>query len=85
MLVISIDLVPGGDESNRRTIGSMRISNLSDLAPISDYKVQVTEASNPLTGTPSRECDCVVRGHNRAQSVWALLAKASQEILNADS
>jgi len=37
MLVVTIDLVPGGDESCRRTIGSMRIANLSNLAEASDY------------------------------------------------
>jgi hypothetical protein len=85
MLVITVELVPGGFAPMRRTIASMRISNLSDLAPISDYRVEATEAGNPLTGTPPRKGDCIVRGHDRAQSVWALLAKASQEILKVDS
>jgi hypothetical protein len=85
MLLITVELVPGGFAPMRRTIASMRISNLSDLAPISDYRVQATEAPNPLTGTPACNVDCIVRGHNRAQSVWALLARASQETLKADS
>jgi hypothetical protein len=54
MLVIMIDLVPGGYESYRHTIGSMRIANRSNLADTSDYSVEVMEAANHLTGAKSR-------------------------------
>ncbi|OKO86816.1 hypothetical protein [Bradyrhizobium sp. AS23.2] len=82
MLVVTIDLVPGGFEPMRRTIASMRIANISDLADISDYRVETVETSNPLIGTPERTAQCVIQGHARAQSVWALLARASEEITN---
>jgi hypothetical protein len=82
MLVVTIDLVPGGFEPMRRTIASMRIANISDLADISNYRVETVETSNPLTGTPGRTAQCVILGHARAQSVWALLARASGEITN---
>lgn len=81
MLVGTIDLVPGGFEPMRRTIASMGIVN-SDLAEISNYRI---ETSNPLTGTPERTAQCVIQGHARAQSVWALLARASGEIANLAS
>jgi hypothetical protein len=32
----------------RRTIASMQISNISDLASISDYRVEAAEGSNPI-------------------------------------
>lgn len=79
MLVITIDLVPGGFEPMRRTIASMRIANVSDLAEISDYRVEASETSNPLVGTPPRNAQCFVRSHARAQSVWALLARGDHE------
>jgi hypothetical protein len=69
----------------RRTIAAMSIANISDLAEISDYRVEASETSNPLAGTPPRSIRCLIRGHARAQSVWALLAKASDEIMKADS
>jgi hypothetical protein len=84
MLVVTIDLVPGGFEPMRRTIASMRIANISDLAEVSDYRVDASETSNPLVGTPPRNAQCFVRSHARAQSVWALLAKASEEIMKTD-
>jgi hypothetical protein len=62
----------------------MRIANVSDLAEVSDYRVEASETSNPLVGTPPRNAQCFVRGHARAQSVWALLAKASEEIMKTD-
>jgi hypothetical protein len=83
MLVITIDLVPGGCESYRRTIGSMRIANLSNLADTSDYSVEVMEAANHLTGDPSWNGKCVVLAHDRRQSVWALIARACEETLKA--
>jgi hypothetical protein len=84
LLVITVDLVPGGYESHRRTIGSMRIGNISNLADISDYAVDVMEGANPLTGDPPRNAVCTVLAHDRRQSVWALLAKASEAARKAE-
>jgi hypothetical protein len=85
MLVITVDLVPGGYAPMRRTIAAMNISNISHLAEISDYRIEASETSNPLAGTPPRTVRCVICGHARAQSVWALLAKASEEIMKTDA
>jgi hypothetical protein len=83
MLVITIDLVPGGYESYHHIIGSMRIANLSNLGNTSDYSVEVMEAANHLTGDPSWNGKCVVLAHDRRQSVWALMARACEETLKA--
>jgi hypothetical protein len=83
MLRLTIELVPGGLEPLRRTIASMRISNISGLADCSDYRVETMEAANQLTGDPARNAECMVLAHDRMQSVWALLAKACQETLKA--
>jgi hypothetical protein len=84
LLIITIDLVPGGYESYRHTIGSMRIANISNLADTSDYSVEVMEAANHLTGAKPRNAACTLRAHDRRQSVFALLAKACEEIMKAD-
>ena len=84
MLRVIVELVPGGYAPLRRTIASMSIGNISDLADVSDYKIQATEAANPLTATPPRSATCVVSRHDRRQSVWALIAKAAEEITRAD-
>jgi hypothetical protein len=84
MLRLTIELVPGGFEQMRRTIASMRISNMSDLADCSDYRVETMETANPLTGNPARNTEYMVLSHDRRQSVWALLAKACHEALKAN-
>lgn len=83
MLIITIDLIPGGYESFRRTIGSMRIANVSNLADVSDYVVDIIEGANPLVGTRARNARCTVERHDRRQTIWALLAKAADEATRA--
>jgi hypothetical protein len=84
MLTITIDLVPGGFAPARRTIATMRIANVSGLADRSDYRIEAMEARNPLTGTPPRSAACEVTGHDRRQSIWALVAKAAEAVLKAE-
>jgi hypothetical protein len=84
MILVSIDLLPGGFRPLRRTIASMRIANVSELADVSNYQIDVMECSNPLTGTPPRNGSCTVENHDRRQSVWALVAKAAQAALEAE-
>jgi hypothetical protein len=84
MLRVTIEMVPGGFAPLRRTIASMTVGNVSDLADISDYRVDAMEGANPLTGDPSRSATCTIVGHDRRQSVWALLAKAADEITRAE-
>jgi hypothetical protein len=84
MLRVTIEMIPGGFSPMRKTIGSMRISNASNLAEVSDYNIDVMGGANPFTSSPPRSASCLVLAHDRAQSVWALLAKASQEIMKAD-
>jgi hypothetical protein len=84
MLLITIDLLPGGHASRRRTIASMQIGNTTNLADISDYRINAMEGANPLTGTPPRSATCTVTGHGRNQAVWVLVAKAADLIQRAE-
>jgi hypothetical protein len=84
MLRVIIEILPGGQSQLRRTIASMRIGNISDLAEVSDYRVDAIESANHLAGTPSRSATCTVTGHDRRQSVWTLVAKAADEIEKAE-
>ncbi|WGD52440.1 hypothetical protein QA641_00340 [Bradyrhizobium sp. CB1650] len=81
---MTIELVPGGFEPMRRTIGSIRISNETDLAKVSNYRIVAQEAANRLTGDPAGIAECMVRDHPRQQRVWALLQKACEELMKAD-
>jgi hypothetical protein len=84
VLRVIIELVPGGFTPLRRTIASMRIGNLSDLADVSDYKIEAMESANPLTAKPPVSATCTIVAHDRRQSVWSLIAKAAAEIAEAE-
>lgn len=85
MLLVTIELVPAGFGPLTRKIASMRISNLSQLADPSDYCVEAIENANPLTGKPQQNVECVVRAHQRRQSVWALLQRACEEVMASEA
>ena len=84
MIIVTIDLAPGGFAQRRRTIASMRIANVTSLADVSDYEVNVLEAANPLSGTGPRNGSCTVENHDRNQSVFALIARAAEAALKAE-
>lgn len=44
MLCVTVEIVAGGFEPARRIIGSLRISNVSDLSPVANYWVDIIDA-----------------------------------------
>jgi len=62
---------------NGKTIAGADIANISDLADVSDYLVTGYEHASPVTGLPDRGSTARVIGHERRQSVWALIEKAA--------
>jgi hypothetical protein len=84
MIAITVELIPGGLQARRRTIGTMRISNASNLADISDYTIHCMEGANPLADTKPRHGSCTVENHDRRQSIWALIARAAEAALQAE-
>ncbi|MET4799186.1 hypothetical protein [Bradyrhizobium sp. LB11.1] len=84
MLIVTVTLVPSGFVPLRRDIGTLRISNIANLARISDYSIDIIEAANPLTGTPARIGGCRIEAHDRLQSVWAIVERAAQAARSAD-
>jgi hypothetical protein len=77
MISVTVEILPGGYADRRRTVGLMNIANISDLAPRSDYRVDIAEGDNPLAGTKARSWTVYVRDHHRNQSVWPLIAAAA--------
>jgi hypothetical protein len=84
MLKITVEILPGGSAVRRRTVGLMLIGNVSNLADVSDYEIDVTEAANPLTGTAPRSTGFFVRNHSRRQSVWRLLGASIAQMEQAE-
>jgi hypothetical protein len=71
MLRITVEVIPNGDETRKRPIRVMTISNMSGLADKSDYEVHVVgeRHTNKRHG--------FVRGHDRLKlGCWALVVRA---------
>jgi hypothetical protein len=84
MLLITIDIVSGGYAVRRKNIATMKIGNITNLADISDYVVDGLETENALVGTGQRSTRTFVKGHDRRQSVWPLIAKAADALAGAE-
>lgn len=76
MLVVRLELWPGGSKEDAREIGRMRIANISDLAPISDYHVHVEDDDGAKTNVGFR-----VAEHPRRECAWSLVRKAIERWL----
>lgn len=84
MLVVTVELWPGGRSAGKRALGTLLIGNESHLADVSDYHVIAMELGNDLTGDPAGIAEFKVLDHVRRQRVWALLQRACQEAMKAD-
>lgn len=70
MLVVKIELWPGGDPAYAEEIGCMALANVSDLSSTSDYLVVAADDS----GT---QVEHIINGHRREHGFWPLLAAAA--------
>jgi hypothetical protein len=84
VLVVKVELWPGGSVALARTLGTLHIGNQSQLADVSDYQVIAMELANSLTGQPAGIAQFRVLAHTRRQRVWALLQRACEEAMKAD-
>lgn len=73
MLVIRVELWPGGDRLSGREVARAGIANVSDLAAVSDYVAVLQDDRS------DRPHAVVIRGHERAAGLWTLLARACAE------
>ncbi|GAB9109877.1 hypothetical protein [Bradyrhizobium diazoefficiens] len=84
MLLVTIEVHPAGIRALRRTVGTLRIGNESDLADISDYRVHAMQSANPLTGEKAVAAEFMVLAHDRRQQVWPLLRRVCEAAMTAD-
>ena len=69
MLMITVELLPGGDPSRRRTIATMEIANVTGLRDLSDYRGRLHAEYT----TPEGRIGYVRQFNRRTQSVWSLI------------
>lgn len=66
---------------NGKRVATATLVNQTCLTPVSDYRLDWTEAASDVTGGPERRGEAFIRGHARRQTVWALVGKAVIAIL----
>jgi hypothetical protein len=79
MLVVRVELWPGGYELGKKEIATMKLANVSNLADVSDYAAVLEEKGEERLGIiPSRHF-INVSGHGRRASVWSLIHRVLKE------
>lgn len=77
MLVIRVEIWPGGDKSLARTVAEASAENVSDLADVSNYEAIALEHGSEATGLPDQAGGFSILSHPRRCSVWALVAQVA--------
>jgi hypothetical protein len=77
MLRITVELVRGGREHSKRVLAKADVANMSGLADVSDYAVEVETEARLEPWQPGWERRGMISGHGRDKSVWELVAKVS--------
>ena len=75
MLVVRVEIWPGGYELGKQEIAKMQVGNISDLADTSDYIAVWEEYGNEALGIPKSRNTVQIDGHARRSTVWSLLRK----------
>lgn len=68
MIVVKIELWPGGNADRAEEIGRAALANISDLDRVSDYVAVAVDDK----GTDAL---MLIEGHKRADGFWPLLAR----------
>ncbi len=77
MIQIVVRIIPNGDKRRAVDHAVAEVSNVSGLAPISNYAVSACENKNGVTGALDWNARGHVLHHDRRQSVWALVARVA--------
>jgi hypothetical protein len=68
-----------GRRDNRKKVAECHAYNISDLKSISDYEFESVEYGEPRLSIYPSEVKGEVEGHDRNQSVWALVEKIARK------
>lgn len=81
MLVLTVEVWPGGNFLRRKIIAQGRISNMTNLADCSDYTFTMREEPSKLAC--GIEFQGEVRGHNRDNPALLLVHKALENMFSS--
>lgn len=78
MLVVKIEIWPGGNENHVKELGRICISNLSELADRSDYQISLIEWGQ-------HTADAVLFNHKHSDGWFKLLKRSLPLLLESNS
>ncbi len=80
MLLVTAQIWPGGDKDRAVEIGRITAENVSDLAAISDYAVEVEQQGYEGGGVAGWLQPIWVSGHRRRLGVWDLVRRITAQL-----
>lgn len=75
MMVVKIEIWPGGKEGVAVEIGRMNVTNISDLAEVSNYAVEVSQVATPRLNVDEFHEMINLDGHPRRDGPWRLVKR----------
>lgn len=70
MLRVTVEIVPFGEESRKRTISTLEIGNLQGYGDVCDYICRLKDGEKDET--------FYVRNHERKKGAWELIRRVSE-------
>lgn len=81
MLVVKVEIWPGGSETSSFEIARLELINVSDLAEVSDYVAHINQSGAAHLGVPSFYRQLAVSSHSRCDGPWRLIKRTLDQIL----
>ncbi|WHO37233.1 hypothetical protein PMI04_011685 [Sphingobium sp. AP49] len=81
MMVVKVEIWPGGSEDYALEIGRLEIANLSNLADVSDYAVRLRQTAAEQLEVRPIDARTIIKAHTRRDGPWALIKRALDQIL----
>jgi hypothetical protein len=80
MMVVTVEIWPGGKADASYEIARMEVSNISGLAAVSNYSARVTQRATVDLGVQNLDIRASVDGHLRSRGPWFLIARVLQRV-----
>lgn len=80
MIVVKVELWPGGDWLRAKQIASMEIANISNLAAESAYIAKVRHVGDSRLGIPALDTSVDIPSHHRKEGIWPLIRKVLERV-----
>lgn len=75
MLVVAVEVWPGGDRSRKVRIANAVAVNISELAPVSNYECRVSATGCAPLGIMPTDEDFKIEDHHRADGALELVRR----------